>query len=936
MATSTFNANFGGTDMIESSSATWATVRGAATGSVETHPTFTRVKSFSIGGVYYIGRTFTAFQTSAIADTDTIESATLKFYVYNLGGSASPLQNLGAREVCLVAGSQASGTVLVSADYNNLGSTEQATRLAITSTGYKTFTLNSTGLGNINKTGYSKFALRAGQDNDNVAPVNNVSGVDFLPYRASVYYTLTVTHWGVDRYWVGGTGNWSDRANWADSSGGAGGAPVPTYSNNIYFDANSFSGAGQIVTVNQYAYGLDMNWTGATNSPTITGHNNINLNGDITLIAAMTWNHTRFLYLHSTRGSTFTSEGLSFPCNIVFSANGSSWTLGDNLTTTETIYLTDGELDTNGKTVTIPGFYSNYTNTRELTLGASTINVSGGLGYGWYVRDGTGLTLNAGTSTINCTFTSDNFRGGGKTYNDVNLNADNIGITESNTFADLKLNAGFGYRFFNGYTQTVTTLTAVGTAGNLITLRSDTPGSTYTISDAAGTNTCDYLDIQDCNAVGGATFIAGDNSIDSGGNNSGWTSSWTNRIKAYASDNDYATHTSPSGKIYARLSRDAGTTWTDAIYVTHVGAEGSLTFGDGATELWGTSWTGADMDDASFRVRIYANADDSFNYADYYDFAFDAEIAAGKTVTGIKVITEAKWDGTTTSLDHITVTAYAGDSPLEIADGSLSYDSTNDLLTIYDDTLGQWKQVGTSGGWLPANETWTYNSTTTYTNSFTHYSCVINIPSDGTTKYQPGMRVEFTQATGGTKWGIIMGVAATTITVFLGRNSTLVNQAITLPKYSYSKTPFGFINNPDDWTIQTKDTTNRDQSSPTGGTWYNINSTTIDMPSGLWEMGFDVTCRARDTSGTGCNMFIALAKISNGTDDVDLKGIILYQRASGDVHMYSQVNRKKTLAVPAADTFYLNGMTSEASMTNISYMGSTGGTTRVYGRCAYL
>jgi hypothetical protein len=33
-----------------------------------------------------------------------------------------------------------------------------------------------------------------------------------------------------DRYWVGGTGTWSstNTANWSTSSGGAGGASVPT------------------------------------------------------------------------------------------------------------------------------------------------------------------------------------------------------------------------------------------------------------------------------------------------------------------------------------------------------------------------------------------------------------------------------------------------------------------------------------------------------------------------------------------------------------------------------------------------------------------------------------------------------------------------------------------------------------------------------------
>ena len=44
-----------------------------------------------------------------------------------------------------------------------------------------------------------------------------------------------------DRYWVGGSGTWSslNTSNWSTSSGGAGGASVPTAADNVFFDVNS-------------------------------------------------------------------------------------------------------------------------------------------------------------------------------------------------------------------------------------------------------------------------------------------------------------------------------------------------------------------------------------------------------------------------------------------------------------------------------------------------------------------------------------------------------------------------------------------------------------------------------------------------------------------------------------------------------------------------
>ena len=41
-----------------------------------------------------------------------------------------------------------------------------------------------------------------------------------------------------DRYWVGTTSDWHTSANWASTSGGSGGAGVPTVSDDVYFDSN--------------------------------------------------------------------------------------------------------------------------------------------------------------------------------------------------------------------------------------------------------------------------------------------------------------------------------------------------------------------------------------------------------------------------------------------------------------------------------------------------------------------------------------------------------------------------------------------------------------------------------------------------------------------------------------------------------------------------
>lgn len=125
------------------------------------------------GGGFAISRAFTLFDTSAIPDADTITSATLSLFIYN---KAQSFGNDGNDFISIITTTPASNTAIVDADYDQVGTTEQhdtAQRKDISgvSTGaYLDFTFNSTGLGNISKTGVSKFGAREGHDLLNAEP----------------------------------------------------------------------------------------------------------------------------------------------------------------------------------------------------------------------------------------------------------------------------------------------------------------------------------------------------------------------------------------------------------------------------------------------------------------------------------------------------------------------------------------------------------------------------------------------------------------------------------------------------------------------------------------------------------------------------------------------------------------------------------------------
>jgi len=61
-----------------------------------------------------------------------------------------------------------------------------------------------------------------------------------------------------NRYWVGGSGNWSDTARWSTSSGGTGGASVPGTADYAIIDSNSGSSFTITLTANTAVGYLDM------------------------------------------------------------------------------------------------------------------------------------------------------------------------------------------------------------------------------------------------------------------------------------------------------------------------------------------------------------------------------------------------------------------------------------------------------------------------------------------------------------------------------------------------------------------------------------------------------------------------------------------------------------------------------------------------------
>lgn len=319
-----------------------------------------------------------------------------------------------------------------------------------------------------------------------------------------------------NRYWVGGTGNWDGTAGtkWSTTSGGAGGAAVPTSADDVFFDAASGANTVTISTGNTGAKSITC--TGFTG--TLAGTAAITVSGSVTLVAGMTMTYSGALTLNAT--ATLTSAGKTLG-SLVVDGVGITVTLGDALLLSSTITITRGTFTTANFNLTSTGLSSSNANTRTITLGSSTVTLTGSAP--WSTQTTTNLTFNANTSQITMTATPAAFSGGGLTFYNVTNNANSSSATTisgANTFNNLTISATSASikPLELSANQTVNgTLTVSGAAANTrIFVRSDGIGITRTITAAAVAAT--DTDFRDITIAGAAAPISPTRAGDCKGN----------------------------------------------------------------------------------------------------------------------------------------------------------------------------------------------------------------------------------------------------------------------------------------------------------------------------------------------------------------------------------------------------------------------------------
>ena len=366
-----------------------------------------------------------------------------------------------------------------------------------------------------------------------------------------------------DYYWVGGSGDWSEISHWATGSGGSVTyAQTPTANDNVIFDQNSFTGPGQIITINSgIAFCNNITFTNLSFNPTFRGNAGVTLNvyGGLLLSGSMTWIFNGdIIFASGEVGNTINFLNHPAAGSIKFDGTG-SWTIQSTLTATDRIEIIRGTVNFGAAVVTAAFFISDNANSRTVNFQNASINLTGTsniINPFWYSDPNNIYTLKinstnwvssadnglididaqishiymTGSGDINLPAVSLSNNSGRSVWINESLNTNiningslvirhDINIQTGLNAGELRLSPGKLYELLGGATFNFRTLSASGDCANLINILSNPAGLAARLNFSEAF-TADYLILRDIHATGVSNVAQ--NTINLG-NNAGWT-----------------------------------------------------------------------------------------------------------------------------------------------------------------------------------------------------------------------------------------------------------------------------------------------------------------------------------------------------------------------------------------------------------------------------
>lgn len=290
---------------------------------------------------------------------------------------------------------------------------------------------------------------------------------------------------------------------------------------------------------------------------------------------------------------------------------------------------------------------------------------------------------------------------------------------------------------------------------------------------------------------------------------------------------------------------------------------------------------------------------------------FGPALILNKNIDAAAAIAKSKLDlaGQITDADIAGAAAIAGSKIASL---------TPSKLVGYPSNAAQFLRG--DGAWATAGSDWqAVSATLTYSSADGHTFVVTTGGVDLTGTIPLGARLRATHAAA-TKFFIVTAIDATTITLYGGTDYTLAATAITVPFFSQAKVPLGFPVSPLKWQEEFNDNLNRSQATPAQNTWYNIGTSTLAVPIGVWIVEYEV-CLYYDTAGKEVEACLSNTNSTKSDPDMNVRSISVTGNTSPPVY------RRKVYSFTSKTSLYLNARTQSAGAAgNIFFLGGDGST----------
>mgnify|MGYP000712846857 CR=1 FL=1 len=242
-----------------------------------------------------------------------------------------------------------------------------------------------------------------------------------LLFLFSFIYITTIK--AQERYWVNGSGSWNDTEHWAETSGGNGGAEIPTKNDDVIIDKNSFSKTGQYIKIDGKATCNDLILKETLYKPVLKSRSfifkkwtnaKLQVHGSVQLPEKLENKYFGDIILKSGHENNTIDISNNLYSDIIFDGKGGEWILNNKLKTTGNIQLKRGDLKTKDQNIMADEFIGSGDKKRSLTLGSSELAVKK-----WKFEDSRNLEYDAQQSSIlfRGNDISNDFKPGGLPYN---------------------------------------------------------------------------------------------------------------------------------------------------------------------------------------------------------------------------------------------------------------------------------------------------------------------------------------------------------------------------------------------------------------------------------------------------------------------------------------------------------------------------------------